>query len=337
MLLPVMDSVKVFEKPPTAAPAGRLQYLPVTVFSSVMGIGGLGLAWRRSAVVWDLPEWPSTVLFWTAVAVFAVVATAYVAKWVRFPAAATAELVHPIRMTFVPTITIGLLVLATAGQDLVPTAARVAWWAGAVGHLALTAVILSAWFSRADIGLSQMTPAWFIPIVGNVITPLAARSLGSVELAWFAFGVGVVFWVALLPLLLFRLLLHDPPLPDKLLPTLAIFSAPPAVIGLSWAALTEHPGDPVARILYSATVMFVVLLLAQAPRLARLPFGLPWWAYTFPLAAATVAAVAAAGSLPGAAYDVIAATLLTVSTVVVILVAALTLRAVARHEICVPE
>lgn len=329
--------MKDSKTPLGAVPAGRLQYLPVTVFSSVMGIGGLGLAWRRAARVWGLPEWPAELLFWTALAVFAIVTAAYLAKWVRFPAAALAELRHPIRMAFVPTITISLLVLATAGQDLVPSAAKVAWWAGGVGHLVLTVVIVSTWFTREDIGLSQVTPAWFIPVVGNVITPLSAASLGSVELAWFAFGVGLVFWAALLPLLLFRLLLHDAPLPPKLLPTLAIFSAPPAVIGLSWVALTEHPGDPVSRIFYAATVMFVILLAAQVPRLARVPFGLPWWAYTFPLAAATVSAVAMAGDLPGAAYDAVALTLLAVSTLVVVVVAALTLRAVAHHEICVPE
>jgi hypothetical protein len=59
-----------------------------------------------------------------------------------------------------------------------------------------------------------------------VITPLAATEIGSLELAWFAFGVGMVFWLALLPLMLHRVLLYDHPLPAKLLPTLAIFVAP---------------------------------------------------------------------------------------------------------------
>lgn len=309
----------------------------MTLFASVMGIGGLSLAWRRAGVAWGLPDWPAQLLFWVALAVFALIATAYAAKWVRCPQAAIAELRHPIRMTFVPTITIALLVLATAGQDLLPTPARVAWWIGGVGHLVLTVVLLSAWFGREDIGLTQLTPAWFIPIVGNVITPLAARSLGSVEFAWFAFGVGLVFWVALLPLLLFRLLLHHPPLPQKLLPTLAIFAAPPAVIGLAWLTLSESPVDPPTRIVYAATVMFVVLVAGQVPRMLKVPFGLPWWATTFPLAAAAALAIAVAGSLPGPGYDIVAVTLLALATAVVAAVAVLSLRAAARHEICVPE
>lgn len=317
--------------------AARLQHYPVTLFASVMGIGGLSLAWRRAAHVYDAPAWIGQAFFWLGLVVFAVVTAFYVAKWVRHPAAAKAELRHPIRMTFVPTITIALLVLATAGQDLLPRVAEVAWWIGAVAHLALTVVVISAWFVRSDIGLDQITPAWFIPVVGNVVTPLAAEELGNADLAWFSFGVGLVFWVALLPLLLFRLLLHPQPLPPKLMPTLAIFAAPPAVAMLSWQGLSGDVDGPGTRILYAATVMFVALVVAQYTRLRRVPFALPYWAYTFPAAAAAAAAVAMAGARPGVVYDVVAVVLLAAATLGIAAVAALTGRAVARRQICVPE
>lgn len=327
--------------PPVAASGPviehRLQHLPVTLFASVMGLGGLSLVWRRAALVFGVPTWPTVTLFWVAVAVYAFLLVAYAAKWVRHPEAARAELRHPIRMAFVPTITISMLILATAGQTLVPALARPLWWLGGIGHLILTVIVLGAWFERSDIGLTQVTPAWFIPIVGNVITPLAAPALGSMELAWLAFSVGLIFWVALLPVLLLRVLLHEQPIPAKLLPTLAIFIAPPAIIGLSWGVLTGTSGGPVFRIFLGATFGFVALVAAQLPRLARVPFALPYWAYTFPMTAATVIATAAAGMLPGQWYDVVAVALIAVSTLIVLSVAVLTLRAAARHQICVPE
>ncbi|MBL8931042.1 MAG: SLAC1 anion channel family protein [Kineosporiaceae bacterium] len=340
---PTASATPITPTVPTApvAAAHGLAHLPVTLFASVMGIGGLSLAWRRAARVWQLPTWPAHSLFWLACAVFVVVAIAYAAKWIRYPAAARAELRHPIRMAFVPTITIALLILATAGQDLLPGPARVAWWAGAVGHLALTVAVLSAWFGRPDIGLTQMTPAWFIPIVGNVITPLAAPELGSIDLAWFAFGVGLVFWIGLLPILLLRVLVHVDPMPAKLLPTLAIFIAPPAVTGLSWQALTGRSGDPsadpVAMILQAVTIMFVLLVLGQAGRLRSLPFALPWLAYTFPSAAAAASAVAMAGVRPGVAYDGIAAVLLGLATVVVLSVVLGVVRLAVRGDLLRPE
>ncbi len=315
----------------------RLENLPVTLFSSVMGIGGLALAWRRAVRVWDVPAWTTTALFWVGLAVFVVVGVLYSIKWFRHPAAALAELRHPIRMTFVPTITIAMLVLATAGQDLVPALARGTWWVAAIAHLMLTVVVLSAWFGRADIAMGHLTPAWFIPIVGNVVTPLAAKEIGSVEFAWFAYGVGVVFWLALLPLLLHRLLLHETALPAKLLPTLAIFIAPPAVAMLSWGALTGDLDAPVARVLYAAAMMFVILLAAQVGRLRRIPFSLPYWAYSFPLAAAAAAAIAMAGARPQVIYDVVAVALLAMATVLVVVVSGLTLRAASRGQILLPE
>lgn len=318
-------------------PSGSLAYFPVTLFASVMGLGGLSLAWRHAAAVWGLPLWPARALLVAAALAFLVLGILYVVKWALHPAQARAELRHPVRMTFAPTITISMLVLATAGQDVAPALASAVWWIGAVSHLAATVAVLSAWFLRPDIGPGAVTPAWYIPVVGNVITPLAAAQLGSVELAWFAFGTGVVFWVGLLPLLLQRVLLHDPPLPPRLLPTIAIFIAPPAVAMLSWQALTGAVDGAVVRILYAAAMVFVLLLLVQVPRLRRLPFALPAWAYTFPLAAAAAAAISMAGARPQVAYDAIAVLLLAGTTVLVLAVAGLTVRAAARHQVCLPE
>ena len=314
-----------------------LAHLPVTLFSSVMGIGGVSLAWRRASRVWDVPEWPALVFLALAVAAFLVVGGAYLVKWARFPAAARAELRHPVRMTFAPTVTVSLLVLATAGQSVAPGVASVLWWVGAVGHLVATLAVVSAWFGRTDIVHGTVTPAWFIPVVGNVVTPLAAPEIGSVELGWFAFGVGVVFWLGLLPLLLQRVLLDASVLPEKLLPTVAIFIAPPAVAMLSWQSLTGATGDAVEHVLYAAAMAFVAVLVTQVGRLRRIPFALPYWAYTFPLAAASAAAVAMAGARPQVAYDVVAALLLAATTVLVLAVSALTLRAAALGRICVPE
>lgn len=211
------------------------------------------------------------------------------------------------------------------------------WWVGALGHLALTVGILSAWFARADITLSHVTPAWFIPIVGNAITPIAAPALGLTDLAWFSFSVGMVLWLALLPILLHRVLLHDVPIQDQLLPTLAIFIAPPAVGMLSWQALTGAAADPVARILHSTAVMFALLLLAQVARLRTIPFAVPYWAYSFPLAAVATASITIAGALDTTVYDALAIALLALATLVVAVVGVLSLRALIRGTLLVPE
>lgn len=317
--------------------ASRLRYLPVSLFASVMGIGGLSLAWRRAARVLGAPPWPGQVLAWVALVLFAVLLSAYALKWVRHRDAVLEEWRHPIKMAFVPTITIALLIVSTAMQDLFPSVARLGWWVGAVGHLVLTITTLSAWFRRGDIVAGHITPAWFIPVVGNVVTPLAAPTLGSVEFGWFAFGVGITFWVTLLPLLVQRVITHEQPLPPKLLPTLAIFAAPPAVAMLSWQSLTGDLDGAFPRVLYAAMLGFVALVLAQWRSLKDVPFAMPSWAYTFPSAAAAAAALAVAGARPSVVHTSIAVVLMALASVVVTLVATLTVRAGVRGEIFVPE
>ena len=51
----------------TASTGGRLEHLPVALFSAVMGLGGVSLAWRRAALVWGVPEWPHLVFLTAAV------------------------------------------------------------------------------------------------------------------------------------------------------------------------------------------------------------------------------------------------------------------------------
>ncbi|MBK8469656.1 MAG: SLAC1 anion channel family protein [Candidatus Phosphoribacter sp.] len=323
---------------PHGSPAGSLAHLPITLFAAVMGIGGLGLAWRRAALGWGTPMWVADALVLLAAAIFLVLAALYAAKWARFPAAARAELRHPVRMSFAPTITISVLVLATGLQDLAPGLARPLWWLGAIGHLVATLLVISAWLSRSDIQLAQVTPAWFIPVVGNVITPLAAPALGSTELAWFAFGVGIMAWLALLPLVLHRLLLADSPLLPRLRPTLMILVAPPAVSLLALTSLLGGPLDPARKVLYGVAVFLTVLVVVQPGQL-RLPFALSFLAYTFPLGALAGAAIAVDTAAGGGltAYRVMAWLGLAAASIVVPLVVALTVRAAARGAVLVPE
>ncbi|PID96258.1 MAG: C4-dicarboxylate ABC transporter [Actinomycetales bacterium] len=325
-------------------PAGSVAYFPVTLFAAVMGIGGLSLAWRRAAMVWGTPSWIPLALFWVAAAVFVLVAALYATKWVRYPAAARAELRHPVRMSFAPALTIAILVLAAAGQSVMPTVASVAWWIGAFGHLVATLAVARAWMNRPDIGVEQVTPAWFIPVVGNVVAPLGAETIGSPTLAWMSFGLGVLAWLAVLPLVMHRLLLGSTPLPTKLRPTLGILVAPPAISLVSLSVLVGPALDGVKLVLFGAAVGFAVLVVIQPGQL-RLPFGLPFWAYTFPSAALAAAAItvdraATMASPDGAvnpAYHGLAWVLLVVTTLVVTLVSVFTVRLAFQNRICLPE
>lgn len=318
-------------------PAASLAHFPVPIFSAVMGIGGLSLAWQRSAQTYDVSSGIGTAIFWCAASLFAVLVLLYALKWIMYPQQARSELRHPVRMAFAPTLTIAALVVATAGQTIVPDIAAVLWWGGALGHLVATILIVSAWMNRPDIGLMQVTPAWFIPVVGNAVTPLAAPEVGSVDLAWVAFGVGLVFWAILLPIVVLRLAAHTEPMPAQLLPTLAILVAPPAVIQLSWLALSGDGESPVNLMLFGVTLSFVAIVIAEIPRLRAVPFAVTYWAYTFPSAAAATSALAVAHAHSATIYDVVAIGLLAVTSALAVIVSVRTVLEAVHGRLLRPE
>jgi tellurite resistance protein len=316
----------------------RLANFPVTFFAVVMGLGGLTLAWQRAAAVLDAPELIGKALFWITAVVYLAILVAYLAKLARHPGAVRAELHHPVRLAFMPTSAIALLLLATAADPYLPHVAGALWWAGVLTQLPMTLYVLSAWISRPAFGLQHITPAWFIPVVGNLVVPLAGAEHGPAELSWFFFSFGLVFWAALLPLVLTRLFIHEQPIPPQLLPTLAVLLAPPAVAFLDYLRMEPDGFGTFARVLYYTALFFGLLVLAQFATLRRVPFFLSWWAYSFPLAALTAATVVMAAALgKPAALVALSWVLLAGLSLLLVTLAVRTAAAMAGGRICVPE
>ena len=80
-----------------------------------------------------------------------------------------------------------MMVLATAGVALLGRSRPVEafWWCGALSQLVVTWWVLSRWWRPGTGGLpwASVTPALLVPVVGNVLAPLAGEEL-------FANGVG---------------------------------------------------------------------------------------------------------------------------------------------------
>jgi tellurite resistance protein len=320
----------------SATGAARLEHLPVTVFAVVMGLGGTALAWNRGARHAGLPASVGPILAWVAAGVLVVVAAAYAYKTLRFPAAVRTEWRHPVKLAFVPTATIALVILSAALIDEAPRLSAALWWVGAPAQLALTVDVLRTWIADQRFTLDHVHPAWFIPVVGNLVVPFAGVEHAPGQLAWFFFSVGLVYWVALLPLVLGRLVVGGA-LPGRLAPTVAVLVAPPAVAALSWTRLGGAWTDPTAQVLLNVTLFQLLLLATQAPALARLPFALSGWALTFPLAAAASALLAAGDAGLGEAFRWTGVAVLAVVSVVVAGLSVRTLVAVRRNEICRPD
>jgi tellurite resistance protein len=132
-----------------------------------------------------------------------------------------------------------------------------------------------------------------------------------------------------------RLFFHAA-LPERLTPTLFILIAPPAVSFIAYVALTGNV-DAFARVLYYTSLFLTMLLASNTARFLRARFYLSAWAYSFPLAAVTIATLVMAHHADGVAFHVIATTLLWALTLVVAALLWRTGVAVSRGEICVED
>ncbi|MEM8586433.1 MAG: SLAC1 anion channel family protein [Pseudomonadota bacterium] len=303
---------------------------PVAQFAIVMGLTGLGHAWTVATPILGLPDIVGRVLLALSALVFVLLLAVYAAKLVRYPRAVAAEFGDPVQISFFPTFSISLLLLAVAALPYSRGLAMVVWTIGAALQLVLALSIINLWITR-NVDITHTSPAWFIPVVGNIVVPQAGVPLGFIELSWFFFAVGIVFWVILFTIVLYRIIFHDQ-MPARFLPTLFILLAPPALGFIAYRLLTTGDVataalDGTARVLIGMAFFLTLLLVSMAGSFRRVPFAISWWAYTFPSAAMAVAALEyhlAVGSDWTAA---IAAVLLAAATLIILGVAWRTLRA----------
>jgi tellurite resistance protein len=317
------------------APAGAwLAHLPVALFTIVMGLGGLGLAWRRAAEALGAPAAVGEAILLAAGLVFVGIAGLYLAKVVRHPGAAVAEFEHPVKVAFFPAMSVGLLLLAAGALYYSRAAAELLWIIAAVLHLSFAVIIFRRWIVR-NVELQHSSPAWFIPVVGNIVAPLAGAPLGYGEVSWFFLSVGLVFWLVLFAIVLNRIIFHDQ-MPEKFLPTLFILLAPPAIGMVAYVTLTGAV-DGFARVLFFAALFIALLLASMAPLFLRLKFALGWWAYTFPSASLAGAALIYHQAIDGPVTLALAVGLLAAASGIIGLVALQTCIAVANRRLIGPD
>jgi tellurite resistance protein len=321
---------------PAAAGTGRLAHLPIGVFAIIMGIGGASLAWRKAIDAIDAPGILSTALAWFALGLFVVIGSFYLAKVIRYPAAVRTEWRHPIAIAFSPATSIALLLLATAFLEIVPGLSSTLWWAGATAQLVLTLDVLRVWIADQRFQPQHVHPAWFIPMVGNLVVPLAGVHHASHDISWFFFGTGIVYWLALLAVVLNRLFVGGE-LPSALAPTLAILIAPPAVAALAWQSLGGSATDPVSKVLVSVAIFQAFLLLTQVRQLLRVPFALPAWALSFPLAALATVLLKVGHMVNSPGYLTLGVIALTVMSLMILFLVWRTIVAIRRQELCRPH
>ena len=320
-----------------AAPA-PLKFLGAPWFAPVMGLAGLSLAWHRAGpVMGESADGVALALAGAAALAFVAVTFAWAMRAGRFPEAMREDFAHPVRHPFVAAIPVSVILLATAAVALdgPSTLAHGLWATGCLAQLATTAWVVGRWWrgNRPD-GLpwAALTPAMFIPVVGNVLVPLAGVPLGHADWSAAQFAVGAFFWPLVQVLVLVRLATQGP-WPERLQPAVFILVAPPAVVGL---ALMQFGAPPAfAWGAWGIALLSLLAAATQLGRIAALPFAIPHWALSFPLAA--FAALSLRLGTPGTPMATFGILALAVASVVIGALAFATVKGLRGGTLLAPE
>ena len=352
---------------PAGPQPGRLRNFHPGWYGAVMGTAIVGIiAYQNPGQVAGLADAMRAfgVLMVALSALLAVgLGIPYVARWLRYPDAARADLSNPVMGALYATFPAGLLVLAvgiaTVGPSVLPADAMFAL----VAVLAAVGIVLAGVMSVAFAALlfashgvepHSANGGWFIPPVVMIIVPMvlaplaprvAAADLGLLLAAGYgAWGMGTLLFVLVASLLYDRLVFH--PLPAApLAPSLWIGLGPIGVGALVLLRLAQvgSPlwGDAAPAVTAVSTIgatalwgfgwwwlaIALVLLVAYLRR-GRLPYGLGWWAFTFPLGAYAAVSLALARAWRSGLLEGVASILFVALIAVWLVVAAGTLRAV---------
>lgn len=310
----------------------RLIHFPISMFSIVMGLSGLSIAWQKALGT----SFPVITTFSSILAttVMLLVSALYLLKITRYPNAVIAETKHPIKINFFAAFSISLLLLSVVWHRF-ESLSYVLWGLGAVVQLSLTLLVMHSWIHHDHYRLEHANPSWFIPVVGNIIAPITGAKLGFIEISWFFFGVGIVFWLVLLTIIINRLIFHEA-LPARFKPMLFILLAPPSIGFVSYSSLVPELTD-FSRILISVALFTAILLALNINQFRKSGFFLSSWAYSFPVAAFNVALFRYAELTLSPIGFYVGVALLGGLTLLVLWLSFNTLKAIKAGEICKPE
>lgn len=314
--------------------ANRLKNFPIMMFAIVMGLSGLAIVYQKAADTFGLSKMIGTSLAYLDIIVFVVISLLYLTKIFKYFSDVKEEFDHPVRLNFFAAISISLLLICIIFHKINPEISHVLWYSGTILQTIFTFYTISFWINE-NLELHHSSPAWFIPVVGNIIVPVAGAGFIDKNILMYYFAVGLFFWIILTAILINRIIFHNQ-LAVKFIPTMFIFIAPPS---LGFIAYVKMSGefDMFASFLYNLGLFFTFLLFFMYKNFTNLKFFISWWAFTFPLAAISIASMLAFTKSGIVIYSYFSYLFVCVTTIVIFIVTYKTLQHMLKKEICIIE
>lgn len=312
----------------------RLVHFPIMFFALVMGFGGTSIVFEMAHKVLNISNVPAVILSWLTFAFFLIISGLYIAKFFKHRENVIEEFNHPVRVNFFAAFSISLLLLSmqypakALGIDVAFA------YTGIVLQSYISLYVIRFWI-ESSLEINHSSPAWLIPVVGNLVIPLSSSHLLPFETLYFYFSVGLFFWIILFAVLAYRLIFH-PQMPQKFMPTLFIFIAPPVFGFLDYIKIFGS-FDTISIMFYNLAVFFVILLAFMYRNFLKMKFFISWWAFIFPLAAFTIATIVFYDHYKTSLLLAGSYLMIVITSIAFLIVSYKTIEAITKKEICIQE
>lgn len=189
------------------------------------------------------------------------------------------ELRNPAILAVFPTLFMALMLLATYAKPFAPVPALALWFVALGLQLAVVAVFVGTFVVRFE--SARVLPSWFLVFVGFVVASVTSPAFEMQSLGRVLLYAGLAGYAVTLPVVI-RRVARGGALPAPLLPTLAIFAAPPSLCLVGYLAVATEKQLPIVYGLLGVAMASLLFVLLSLPKILRTPFSPAYAALTFP-------------------------------------------------------
>jgi tellurite resistance protein len=305
--------------------------MPASYFGIVLGLTGLGNAWRAASTVWRLPGAIAEAIYSVAGVVWAVLFTLYVLKAVFARSKLVEEAAHPVQCCFIGLAGVATMLIA---GGLVPHSYMAAFVVFAVGFVFTLGFAIwrtgALWQGERE--HHTTTAVLYLPTVaGSFVSAAVISALGYPDWGQLAFGWGIFSWLAMESVLLHRLL-TGPTTHATLRPTLGIQLAPAPVGAVAYIAVSGGAPDVFVHALIGYGLLQVLVLTRLAAWIGQAGAVPGLWAFSFGVTAIAVAPLRLLAHGDGGAIAVLGPILFIVANVVIAGLAIMTMVLLAQGK-----
>ena len=248
-----------------------IKNIPIPTAGVMLGLAALGNLFRLQGFPEEF-RWACGI----AAGIFGLLLTC---KLLRYPKLIKSDFTgNSILASVSATYFMSIMQLCTYTNTFAPVASYYVWIAAVASHLAL--IVWFTWYYMIKFELRDVFPTYFIAYVGIVVASLTSPAFHQELLGQYLFWFGFAAYILIFGLVTYRYMNVSIAAPAK--PLFCIYTAPMSLSLAGYLAIVPDKSLLMILIMQAAAQLLFFIVLAQMPKLLRLPFYPSYAAFTFP-------------------------------------------------------